>query len=383
MHSVLLAGPSGSDPVGRRAVGDAVRAALPGCDIVDADRSGPPRRLLDAARRSAGLVAAGSCLSTSPAPSPDPAAAPSAPGDRSMSSLSGGPYRRSPLAGPASGRGPSVATMAVLSGAARRPLAVVGLTTGPLERRSARIMSRRVVRRPDLLLMGDEQSAGHLAAAGAPLPLRVAADPAWAVLAPPAAPAGAGDSVIVVLDGRVTPAVEDALAAGLEGLAQTGQPIRLMPWSASGTGDGAISWRLARRLRASVSARVEVETVPARLQEAAERMSGARLVVSLRYRALQAAAAAGVPAAGVAVEGRIAALAARMGQPVVRTDELAWSLAGVLERTPSGSAPAHLVAEEVARARAGLDLMRLVMEPSEVGADEVNCLPLVPVPWLS
>ncbi len=383
MHSVLLAGPSGSDPVGRRAVGDAVRAALPGCHVIDADRAGPPRRLLDTARRSAWLVAAGSCLNTSPAPSPDPAAAPSAPGDRSLPSASGRTHRRSLLAGPASGRTPSVATMAVLSGAARRPLAVVGLTTGPLERLSARIMTRRVVRRPDLLLMGDEQSAGHLAAAGAPLPLRVAADPAWAVLAPPAGPGGPGESVIVVVDGRVTPAVEDALAAGLEGLARAGQPIRLMPWSASGTGDGASSWRLARRLRASVSAPVEVEAVPGRIQEAAERMSGARLVVALRYRALHAAAAAGVPAAGVAVEGRIAALAARLGQPVVRTDQLARSLPEVLDGTPSGPAPAHLVAEEMGRARAGLDLMRLVMEPSEVGADEVNCLPLVPVPWLS
>ena len=123
--------------------------------------------------------------------------------------------------------------------------------------------------------------------------------------------------------------------------------------------------------------------MPARLPEAAERMAGARLVLALRYRALHAAAAAGVPAAGVAVESRIEALAARLGQAVIRPDELARGLSCLVSRTDqAGAAGADLVAEEVARARAGLNLMRLVLDPTEVGADELNCLPLVPVPWL-
>lgn len=362
MHSVLLAGPSGSDPAGRRAVYDAVGGALPEVDIVDVGPSYRPGALLGAARRSVGVVVAGTSLT---------------------------PCRpRSTTVGPApardSGSARSVAAMAVVSGAAHRPLAVVGLSTGRLEGRLLRTLSARVARRPDLLLMGDEESARHLAAAGAPLPLRVAADPAWAVLDPPPGPARAGESVVVVVDGRIHPAVEAGLAAGLEGLARAGQRIRLMPWAGSGTGDGAMTWRLARRLRSATSVPVEVEAAPARLQDAVERMSGSRLVVALRYRGLQAAAGAGVPAAGVAVEGRIAALAERLHQTVLQPDDLARTLPVLADPVvPPAAASPDLVAAEVARARTGLDLMRLVLEPAHVGADELNCLPLVPVPWLS
>lgn len=368
MRSVLLAGPSGSDPAGRRAVYDAVRATLPGLDVVDLARSDRAARLLAAARRSSGVVVAGTSLTpSSPA---SPAAMVTA--------------ARPPARGSVGARSPrSVTTMAMLSGAAHRPLAVVGLSTGPLEGRLKRVLSTRVARRPDLLLMGDEESARHLAAAGAPLPLRVAADPAWAVLGPPPEPTGSGETVIVAVDGRLNSTLEEALAVGLEGLARSGQPIRLMPWAGSGTGDGAMSWRLARRLRSTTSVPVEVEAVPASLQEVAERMSGARLVVALRYRAIHAAAAAGVPAAGVAVEGRIAALAARLGQIVIQPAELARALPPLAGSVQAPAAGPGQVAEELARARAGLDLMRLVLEPSQVRADELNCLPLVPVPWLS
>lgn len=364
MHSVLLAGPSGSDPAGRRAVYDAVGRALPGVDIVDVGPCYRPGALLGAARRSVGVVVAGTSLTPC----------------RPRSTTVGRP--QAPARDPGSAR--LVAAMAVVSGAAHRPLAVVGLSTGRLEGRLLRTLSARVARRPDLLLMGDEESARHLAAAGAPLPLRVAADPAWAVLDPPAGPVPAGESVVVVADGRIHPAVEAGLAAGLEGLARAGQRIRLMPWAGSGTGDGAMTWRLARRLRSATSVPVEVEAAPARLQDAVERMSGSRLVVALRYRGLQAAAGAGVPAAGVAVEGRIATLAERLHQTVLQPDELARTLPALADPViPPAAAPPDLVAAEVDRARTGLDLMRLVLEPAHVGADELNCLPLVPVPWLS
>lgn len=368
MRSVLLAGPSGYDPAGKRAVHDAMRAALPGLDVVDIARLGRPARLMAAARRSVGVVVAGASLT------------PSSPASPAAILAASPPLGRASFAGDTP---PSVATMAALSGAVQRPLAVVGLSTGPLGGRLQRMICARVARRADLLLMEDEESARHLAAAGAPLPLRVAADPAWAVLGPPAAPTGSSESVVVVVDGRADSTLEEALAVGLEGLSRTGRRIRLMPWAGSGTGDRAVSWRLACRLRSATSVPADVETAPDSLPEAVERMSDASLVVALRYRALQAAAAAGVPVAAVAVEGRIAALAARLGQTVIAPAELARALPLLAGRIPARSAGPDRIAEELARAHAGLDLLRLVLEPSQVGADELNCLPLVPVPWLS
>lgn len=354
MRSVLLAGPSGTDPAGRRAVHDAVRTALPDRDIVDAGGLGAAG-LVGAARRSAGVVVAGVSL-TPQTPAPD----------------AGADERR------------AVAAMAVLSGALRRPLAVVGLNTGPLDGTLGRLLSARAARRPDLLLLGDEQSVSHLADAGAPLPMRVAADPAWAVLEVPPATAATGDHVTVVVDGRLDGRHEADLGSALEAVVRAGYRLRLMPWAEGPTGDTFLVRRLCRRLEAASPTGVEVESVPASLREASERLAGSRIVIALRYRALHAAAAAGVPAVAVGVEPRIAALAAQLGAPVLEPGELSQTLpAQVAAAGPSAVAGPERVGAEIARARAGLNLVRLVLDPDDVEAAELNCLPLVPVPWLS
>ena len=63
--------------------------------------------------------------------------------------------------------------------AMRKPLALVGVGAGALPGRSARTLTRAIVRRADLLVLRDEESAGVLADAGAPTPFRVGADAAW------------------------------------------------------------------------------------------------------------------------------------------------------------------------------------------------------------
>src|SRR5581483_11844545 len=88
---------------------------------------------------------------------------------------------------PRCGRRPSalLRNAAALAGGARamgRPLAMVGVGVGALPTRSSRALARGLVRAADLLVLRDEESAAALAAAGAPAPLRVGADPAWSLL---------------------------------------------------------------------------------------------------------------------------------------------------------------------------------------------------------
>jgi polysaccharide pyruvyl transferase WcaK-like protein len=270
----------------------------------------------------------------------------------------------------------------------RRPVVLLGIGCGPIETSGAASMARWVIGRADLMLLSDEGSAAHLAAAGVPTPMRVAADPAWVALRGVDAAGPRGESTLVALDGKAGPTVEKGLASALSVMAGRGHRIRLLPWAGPGTEDAA----MASRLRAAVaqsSSRVEtgsvtVEPAPATLSEAAAMCADARVVVALRDRAVLAAAAAGVPVVGVGTDPPIAALGRRLGQTVVAPAALASALPEAVQRVRPSSAPSPAtVKEEMVRAEAGLRLLRLVLEPEAVGAAELDDLPLVPVPWLS
>ena len=91
---------------------------------------------------------------------------------------------------PSSGRAPlsllrRTAVLAAATRTMRKPLALVGVGAAPLRGRGARALARSIVRAADLLILRDEESAGHLAAIGAPTPVRVGADPAWTLLPDP------------------------------------------------------------------------------------------------------------------------------------------------------------------------------------------------------
>lgn len=400
MPSVLLAGLSPSDPAGSRAVRDAVRHALPNHHVRDLSAIASTR-LWAAARQSAGVVVAGAAL------------------------------------GPRLHPGPA---LALLAGTVRRPLSFVGVSAPPLDAALAGAAARWALAGASLLLPADDRSVAHLAQAGVPTPMRVTADPAWlalagdgaqdpAAVAPPAYaghPDGRdgadhpsrhrprGESVVVVVDGRVAAPVDLALLRALITVARTGRRVRLLPWAGSHSGlrpghtrpsssspsitgpgdilspDQTLAAKLARAVDGVVPGGAAEEPAPLSLSEAAALMADAHAVVAMRHRALHAAAAAGVPAVAVAVttatgtaDPRLTALARRLDQPVLEAEDLVTALPVTLERlAPASAAVPEVVAEEMARARAGLRLLRLVLEPDAVPPAAVENLPLVPVPWL-
>lgn len=349
MPSVLLAALPGSDPAGRRAIQDAVLSGLPNHDVREMGTFGDAASLWNAARRSAGVVVAGASLS-----------------DSRQAHRNGGP-----------GSAASVSTLT------RRPLALVGVGAGTLDRPSASARARWIVGRASLTLLADESSAAHLAAAGAPTPLRISADPAWLVLNPSGPTPARDESVAVALDGGLGPAVESALEAALITVARAGRRVRIVPWAGSASTDAALGSRLARAVGTEVPGAAAIEPTPVTLPEAAALFADAYAVVAFRYRAIHAAAAAGVPIVAVAVEERLAALGTRLGQVVVAPSHLGTALPIALERIePWGGPNAATVQEEIIRARAGMRLLRLVMEPDAVGPAEVDHLPLSPEPWL-
>jgi polysaccharide pyruvyl transferase WcaK-like protein len=264
----------------------------------------------------------------------------------------------------------------------RRPLALVGVSAGVPMRSTERWAARRLVRRADLVLLSDDDSASRLAGAGVPAPMRVAADPAWLSLVPAAPGPGSTRSVLVALDASVKPSVQLDLFLGLNQLGPQGVKVHLLPWAGWGTADFAFAERLALDLGGQ-GGLVDIVPPAEDLAGMTELMSEAGVVVALRYRAIHAAAAAGVPVVGIAVETRIRALTRRLGQVSLPAEEFGASLASTVLDAADSSAPSPaVVKEEVARAEAGLALLRLVLERGDLETADLEGLPLAPDPWL-
>jgi polysaccharide pyruvyl transferase WcaK-like protein len=351
LPTVLLPYMDGRDPLGEQALEWAFRAALPGYEpLPSAD--GPLR----AALSSPGLEADAMVIAGRELCSPD---------------------RRTPLGAAAV---PAVGSVKSLFGG-QKVFALVGVSAGTTSRLSDRWVARQLVKRADLVLLSDSDSATSLAHAGVPVPLRVSSDPAWMALGAVNSSYGPGHSVLVVLDGTAGPWIEAGLTIGLAELIRAGVDVCLLPWSLPL--DRQFAERLSQRLSAIRSGSVELLPVATDLPQVAEHMSEALAVVSLRYRALQAAAAAGAPAVAIPVESRIEALAGRLGQICLFPAELGGSLLAAVRRAAETAAPSPaLVKEEVARAEAGLALLRLVLEKGDLDTADLEGLPLAPQAWL-
>jgi polysaccharide pyruvyl transferase WcaK-like protein len=144
---------------------------------------------------------------------------------------------------------------------------------------------------------------------------------------------------------------------------------------------------LARSLAELLPAPAEIVPPPATLDDARDLFAGARLVVALRFHALVAAAAAGVPAIAYAHEAKLAGLGARLGQAVVRpagtVDAVGSAMLAAIE--DGLTAPSRESIElECERARAGMALTRLVLSGGR-GAESVavSGLELVPTGWIA
>lgn len=354
MPRVLLAGHWGSDPVGERSLSTAVAASLPEYEVVEGWSALSRAALGEAARHADGIVIAGQDL---------------APARLDRQRRSG-----ATLAAAA-----ALVHMARMSG---RPAALLGVTVATGGSGVDRWLARRVVRRANLLLVSDEESAACLASAGAPVPVRVSADPAWLGISTGGAERSGGECVTVVLDGRVGLDVEAALLAALAVVGAQGTPIKLLPWAGPDSADAAMGSRLASHLR---DLRLPVETVPSpmNLDDACYCFEDAGVVVTLRYRAIHAAATLGVPIIGVAVEGRIGAMARRLEQTSLEPRALAATLPSAIAESFHEPAPSPAaIKEEISRAESGFSLLRLVLERGDAELSEVDGLPLAPDPWL-
>jgi polysaccharide pyruvyl transferase WcaK-like protein len=354
MPSVLLPGVTGRDPLGARAMLDALRSALNGHDLHVSPAS-PVRASLSSVGRQADAVVLAGCDLT--------AGATFLPAMAALTSPLQGLFGRSVDGG-------------------RRPLALVGVTSAVPVTVTQRWAARRLVRRADLVLLSDDDSASRLAGAGVPAPIRVAADPAWVSLSPAASGPVSARSVLVALDSGSPVSVQAELLIGLQELSRLGFKVELLPWAGAASADFAMAERLRRDLRGE-GCTVEIVPPAADLMAAAGYMAEAAAVVAMRYRSIHAAAAAGVPVVGIAVEARIRALARRLGQASLPPNGFGASLASSVVRAAESAAPSPaVVKEEVARAEAGLALLRLVLERGDVETTDLEGLPLAPYPWL-
>jgi polysaccharide pyruvyl transferase WcaK-like protein len=294
---------------------------------------------------------------------------------------------------PRSGRRPlellrnglGVAAAARASGA---PLALMGVGAAPLPTRRSRALARAIVNRADLLVLRDAESARLLAEAGAPSPFRVGADASWTRVEPPEAPSARGDAVIVALSHLAGgPGLADRLALVLAPLQRAGLRLRLQPWQVLDTPGAPDDLALARAVAAKLPAPAEIVPPPATLDDARDLFAGARLVVALRFHALVAAAAAGVPAIAYAHEAKLAGLGKRLGQPVVqpagKAEAVGGAMLAAIEDGVTAAGP-EAITRERDRARAGMALLRLLLSGGR-GADgaAVSGLELVPTGWIS
>jgi polysaccharide pyruvyl transferase WcaK-like protein len=300
------------------------------------------------------------------------------------------------------------AVLAIVLKVMRRPLALVGVGAGDLEGAPARLLARVVVRAADLLILRDEESAARLAAAGAPSPMRVGADAAWALALPQARSGERGGGPVVVALSHLAGGddLPDRLAAALGPIARAGVPLALQPWDRSGA-DEALACAVAERLtdeeqadgswhdgaasRAVVDRRdrggcdpVVVLPPPDDLAAACAGFADARLVVGLRFHSLVAAAAAGTPFLAFVHEPKLAAAARRLGQPRVYADAPPAAVtAAVREALEAPPPPPDAVACERDRAEAAFRLLRVLLAGGRSEeADAVDGLDLRPEQWL-
>jgi polysaccharide pyruvyl transferase WcaK-like protein len=266
--------------------------------------------------------------------------------------------------------------------AAGKPVAMLGVGAGRLSDPRARWLARALVRRADLLVLRDEESAHTLAAVGAPIPFRVGADPAWTLVdEPPVAP-GNREGVVVALGPLALERnLAERLAAVLGPLVASGTNVKLQPWQGDHT--TTQSGRLASTVAARFDGRVEVTAPPADLRDARTRMAGARTAVCLCSHAMIAAAAAGTPLIAIAHELKLVGMARRLQQPAVPIDvdppRIAATILSSLDGQAASPAAVH---GEIARAAEGFRLLRLLLTHGTAPElDSFDGLSLVPTPW--
>jgi polysaccharide pyruvyl transferase WcaK-like protein len=271
-------------------------------------------------------------------------------------------------------------TMALVAGARARgtKVAMIGVGADDLRGRQAQAIARWLVRHVDLLVLRDEESAAVLAAAGAPAPFWIGADPAWtltAALTDIESFPGREPTITVALSHLAGDATfARSLATALVPFLAT-HSVRLQPWQVEA---GGRDHELAETLRELMGPDVKVLDAPASFPAAVASLVGDDLVVGLRFHALVAAGMAGTRFVAVAHEPKLAGLARRLDQIAVPTHATSAVLHGALEHAlvHEPVAPAA-VAREVSGAERSFGLLRLLLSGGAVDEPErVAALPL-------
>jgi polysaccharide pyruvyl transferase WcaK-like protein len=255
---------------------------------------------------------------------------------------------------------------------------MVGVGAGALPEGPARLLARQLARRADLLILRDEASARLLVDCGVPAPVRVGSDAAWTLVDEPAMEHHGSEGVVVVPSRWAGgPDLRTDLAATLTGLRAAGHRVRLDPWQVDGTRDDDLTY--ARDLAAAIPGEVEISEPPHDLDEAIRGFSGARLVVTMRFHAQVAAAAAGSPCLSLVHEAKQSSLASRLGQPSTSAITTAGSITAAVRSALEhpGPTPAA-VKSEITAAHSGFDLLRLMTGRGGPSVESIGGLRLEP-----
>lgn len=253
-------------------------------------------------------------------------------------------------------------SVAAFAHANRASVLSVGLATADLNSPVARGLAREFVRRADLTVFRDEDSARTAVRAGAPAPVRVGADPAWTLVgeAPSAGGVSADQSADVVVllscSELSEPRARETIRL-VSALAARGLRIRIEDWNRAPFADQG----MLRRFTTAASS-VHVGAPLDDLTEVVESLAGTRLVITGRVHGQIAAAAAGVPCLSVEQESGQRALAERLGQasrPL--TGPRGQLLDAALNALSGAPADQAAIKSEAAAAQASLDLLRLML----------------------
>ena len=269
--------------------------------------------------------------------------------------------------------------VATLAQAAGKPVCMVGVGVGSLRGGTSRALARRLARQADLLVLRDEASVHALAGIGAPMPVRMGADPAWTLLDQVPTDTEPREETVTVVPSRwaTGPLLVDALVDALQSLMADGCRVQLQPWQCDGTRDDDryCADVLARRLDGDVTMLSPPETI----EDAAAVFGRTGVVVSARFHALVAAGAAGTSFLAIAHEHKLAAIAERLGQPVLPLSATPAEARAAAQAARAVTPPAHAaVRGEVAAAEEAFALLRLVLTGGQMSADSINGLRLEP-----
>lgn len=252
-----------------------------------------------------------------------------------------------------------------IAAAYRVPVAFVGVGAGELDGSLARLLTRAIAPRADLLVLRDEESAAVLVDAGSVPPFWIGADPAWGLFHGWSAPKRGARAdrrrVTVALShlastGHGT-ALLDRLGESLAALAGRGWHVTLQPWQ-HGRGDLAAADVLLRHVPAA-----SIGAVPEDLLTAADGYRQDDLVVAMRFHALVAAGAARTRVLAIAHEPKLAGLARRLDQVAVPPDAGEAVITTALDWASDHAPPtAEAVRRQIDLADHTIRLLRLLVD---------------------